>query len=108
MSGWKADDGKVRLDLIPPEAIFALGEILSFGARKYEARNWEKGLSWGRVFAACMRHLWCWCGKTPTAKSFLFTDVDEETQRSHLWHALCCVVFLLVYEERGIGEDDRG
>lgn len=106
--GRKDDREKTRLDLIPPEAMFALGDILTFGARKYEDRNWEKGMKWGRVFGAAMRHLWSWWGGCgPTAKNFAFGETDEETKRSHLWHALCCVVFLVTYEERGIGEDDR-
>lgn len=108
MAGIKHDGEKVRLDLIPPEAIYALGTILTFGARKYADRNWEEGMDWGRVFGALMRHLWSWWGgRGPTAKSFLFDSSDEETKHSHLWHALCCVVFLVAYEERGVGTDDR-
>lgn len=106
--GVKADEGKVRMDLIPPEALFALASVLTVGAIKYTDRNWEKGMQWGRVFAAMMRHMWCWWGgKGPTNKSFLFGDLDDETNYSHLWHALCCLVFLLTYEARGVGTDDR-
>lgn len=108
MEGVKNDSGKCRLDLIPPEAIFALGEILTFGATKYADRNWEKGMSWGRVFGALMRHSWAWWGgQGPTTKSFLFGDLDAETGKSHLWHALCCIAFLVAYEERNLGTDDR-
>jgi hypothetical protein len=106
--GTKLDNGKVRLDLIPPEFIFAVGEILTFGADKYGVRNWEQGMKWGRVFGALMRHMWAWWGgKGPTSKSFIFGDLDNETERSHLWHAACCIAFLVAYEERGVGEDDR-
>lgn len=106
--GFKQDENKVKLELIPPEAIFALGEILTFGNTKYPLRNWEYGMSWGRCFGAAMRHLWAWWGgQQPTSQSFLFKDIDDETKKSHLWHALCCVVFLVVYEERQIGQDDR-
>lgn len=106
--GTKLDTGKARMDLIPPEVPFALAEVLGFGAFKYADRNWEKGMKWGRVFAALMRHLWAWWGgQGPTAKNFVFGDLDEETKFSHLWHALCCVSFLVAYEQRGVGEDDR-
>jgi len=106
--GRKDDTDKPRMDLIPPEAMFALATILTFGAVKYADRNWEKGMSWGRIFGAAMRHAWAWWGgKGPTTKSFLFGDTDAETGHSHLWHLLCCVAFLIAYEERGIGEDDR-
>lgn len=107
--GYKADENKVRMDLIPPEVPHALAAVLTFGANKYTARNWEKGMWWGRPFAACMRHLWAWWGgKGPTTKSFLFGDLDAETGFSHLWHALCCLAFLTAYEERGMTQwDDR-
>ena len=35
VEGYKADEGKVRMDLIPPEAMFALAHVLTFGAKKY-------------------------------------------------------------------------
>jgi hypothetical protein len=65
-------------------------------------------MSWGRVFGALMRHLWAWWGgKGPTTKSFLLGELDEETGHSHLWHAACCLAFLMAYEERSVGTDDR-
>jgi hypothetical protein len=56
-----------------------------------------------------MRHMWCWWqGNLPTNTSFLFGDLDTETSRSHLWHAGCCITFLIAYEMRGMTEfDDR-
>lgn len=108
MEGKKFDEGKVRMDLIPPELLFAVGRTLTYGADKYGDRNWEKGMRWSRVFAAMMRHMWAWWGgKGPTTKSFLFGELDDETSYSHLWHASACISFLIAYEERGVGEDDR-
>lgn len=106
--GRKDDAGKVRMELIPPELLFAVAQILTFGANKYAARNWEQGMSWGRVFGALMRHMWCWWGgKGPTTENFLFGSTDGETGHSHLWHAACCIAFLIAFEERGAGTDDR-
>lgn len=109
MAEGRKDDGeKVRMDLIPPELLFAVGDILTFGAKKYADRNWENGMKWGRVYGALMRHMWMWWGgKGPTTKSFLLGELDAETGKSHLWHAGCCLAFLIAYEERGVGEDDR-
>lgn len=71
-------------------------------------RNWEKGMDWSRVFGALMRHMWAWWqGKGPTNENFVFGSLDEETKRSHLWHGGCCIVFLIAYEMRGVGTDDR-
>ena len=106
--GRKDDAGKLRIELFPPEALFAISDVLTAGARKYEDRNWEKGMRWSRPFGALMRHMWAWWGgKGPTSRNFLFGDTDDETGRSHLWHAGCCMVFLITYEERGVGGDDR-
>lgn len=111
--GVKYDGDKTRMDLLPGDALFAIADILTFGADKYEDRNWEKGMAWGRVFGAMQRHLWAWfqakvrLKPEKTSYNFLFGDLDIETGRSHLWHAGCCMVFLISYEMRGVGTDDR-
>lgn len=108
-SGTKDDAGKPRFDLLPPEFLFATAEILTFGAAKYADRNWEKGMRWGRPFGAMMRHMWAWWGgQTITKTNFLLGELDSETGKSHLWHAACCLCFLITFEERQIGTDDRG
>jgi hypothetical protein len=108
MEGRKNDADKVRMDLIAPELLFSVAQVLTYGAAKYAPRNWETGMAWGRVFGALMRHMWAWWGgKGPTTKSFLFGELDDETKFSHLWHAGCCLMFLIAYEERGHGIDDR-
>lgn len=94
----KHDTHKPRYDLIPPEALEAIAQVLTYGADKYEPRGWEKGARWGRYFAACMRHLWAW---------WRGEGDDPESGLPHLAHAACCVCFLLAYEMRGVGEDDR-
>ena len=98
--GKKFDQGKTRYELIPPEFIEGTADILTFGALKYEDRNWEKGMKWSRVFGALMRHLWAWWNP-------YVPDTDPETNKSHLWHAACCLAFLIAYEQRKIGINDR-
>lgn len=95
----KRDFLKLRYDLLPPEALQEVVEVLSFGAAKYGDRNWEKGLPYSRYFGAAMRHLWAW---------WRGEDLDPESGLSHLAHAGCCVLFLLTYELRGMKTlDDR-
>ena len=36
--------GKLRMDLTPPEWEVALADVMTQGAKKYEPRNWEKGM----------------------------------------------------------------
>lgn len=96
--GRKNDAGKVPHDLLPIELVDGVARVLMFGAEKYERRNWEKGMRWGRCYAAAQRHLLAW---------WAGADRDDETGLSHLAHAACCIAFLMAYEERGIGDDDR-
>lgn len=107
--GRKDDNDKIRLELIPPELPLAVGTVLTFGAKKYSDRNWEKGMKWSRVFGAAMRHLLAWWGgRGPTSVNFAFGDLDDETGFSHLWHAACCIAFLIAFEDRGMtAYDDR-
>ena len=61
-SGRKDDNGKNRLDLIPPEVILALGQVMTYGAGKYGANNWQ-GVETDRYYAALLlRRLWCFWG----------------------------------------------
>jgi len=96
--GVKHDIGKPRYELIAPEFLHGLAKILTFGAEKYDDRNWEKGMAWGRPFGALQRHLWAWWNGE---------EIDAETGKSHLHHAACCLMFLSAYEARNIGLDDR-
>ncbi len=95
---FKTDTGKLRMDLIPPEAIFAAAEAYTFGLVKYPERNWEPGMKWGRYFGALMRHMWAW---------WWGEKADPESGLSHLSHALFCLMALVTYEARNVGEDDR-
>lgn len=98
VGGVKADAGKVRFDLLPPEPVRGVAEVLTFGARKYAERNWEKGMDWSRPFGALQRHLWAW---------WEGEDRDPETGYPHLWHAATNIFFLIAYQARGVGKDDR-
>lgn len=98
MEGRKDDQGKPRMELLPGDALNEIAKVLTFGAAKYEDRNWERGMKWGRPFGALMRHMWAW---------WQGEDKDPETGLSHLAHAACCILFLLSYELRKAGEDDR-
>ena len=96
--GVKFDSGKARYDLVPPEIEEAIAKVLTFGAAKYGDRNWELGMKWGRPYAALRRHMAAWWGGE---------DKDPETGMPHTWHAACCIAFLVAFEARGSGTDDR-
>lgn len=96
--GVKHDDGKLRWDLLPPDALDEVVRVYTLGALKYGDRNWEKGMRWGRIFAAIMRHLWAW---------WRGERFDPETGITHLAHAAWGCLTLIAYEKRGVGTDER-
>lgn len=92
------DEGKHRYDLVPWDAVDEIVRVLEFGGGKYPERNWESGGPWSKYLAPAFRHLRSWAmGETN----------DPESGLNHLAHAACCLLFLLAYAKRGIGDDDR-
>ena len=94
----KYDGEKVRLDLLPADPIIDIGKVLTYGAKKYSERNWERGLAWSRCYGAALRHLLAW-HKGETA--------DPETGLNHLAHAACEILFLLEFSRTHPELDDR-
>jgi hypothetical protein len=96
--GLKFDNDKVRLELLPFDALMEVGKVLTVGAKKYGSRNWEKGIDHSRLYGAAFRHL---------AASVQRQDIDDESGLDHLAHCACEVLFLLAYHLRKVGKDDR-
>lgn len=95
----KRDDSeKLRTELIPPSADIALARVLTFGARKYAPRNWEKGLAWSRVIGPLKRHL---------AAFEHGEDIDPESGLLHVEHLLCNAAFLVEFYQTHPELDDR-
>jgi hypothetical protein len=89
--GVKYDSGKTRWDLVPWEQFREVAEVLTLGAVKYAPDNWKQvEHPRERYFSAAMRHLVAW--QEGEAK-------DPETGKSHLAHAVCCLLFLAAREE---------
>ena len=92
MAGTKNDSGKLRMDLIPPEATIALAEVLTMGANKYDDHNWREGIKYSRIVAALKRHLTAWeAGEI----------YDSESKLNHIAHVLCNAAFLITFEFEG-------
>jgi hypothetical protein len=97
--GTKYDRDKTPLHLLPPDALWAIAEVLQFGAQKYDAWNWYKGIKISRLFGACLRHLWQW---------WRGEDRDPESGLSHVAHAGCMLLFMLQFiVERRVELIDR-
>ncbi len=86
-TGQKHDQGKARWDLLPYQATASVVDVLTIGAGKYGDNNWQQvPNSKARYFAAAMRHLVAY---------ITGNELDPETQKPHLAHAICCLLFLL-------------
>lgn len=94
----KADQGKIRMDLIPPEMLMAIGTVITYGANKYAERDWEDGMEWNRFYAAALRHMNAWQSGE---------EIDPESGYPHMWHATTSLIYILTYQLRGIGTDNR-
>lgn len=97
----KYDQDKPMVGLVSPYAILSLARILTHGAKKYETHNWTKADSALRIMNACLRHCMAWLAGE---------DKDSESGgESHLAHAMCCLMFLEDFYQRGVmpNIDDR-
>lgn len=81
----KQDAGKVRMELLDPYAMSQLAAVLTFGAEKYEANGWRKGIEWTRTVGAMLRHLTAFMGGETH---------DPETGLPHTAHIMCNAMFL--------------
>lgn len=97
-AGVKHDAGKLRFDLLPVEPLRELARVYTIGATKYADNNWRKGLAWGRVFAAMMRHAWSWWGGERN---------DPVDGQHHLASVAWCALTLIEYERTHPELDDR-
>lgn len=89
----KADAGKPKLSLVPPEIIRDIARIREYGNNKYPEGgkdNW-KNVEPERYRDALFRHLLAYL-ENPES-------VDEESNLPHLWHLACNVAFLCELEK---------
>lgn len=93
-TGGLKDEKIQRFDLIPPRMLQQLATLYGVGAAKYDDRNWELGIEFGKLFAALNRHLWKWWGGE---------EFDEEMGVHHLinviWNATALFELLHTHPE---------
>ena len=83
--GIKHDQGKTRFSLLVPEFIKGMADVMTFGAEKYSAWNWEGIEDHSRVLDAHMRHMFAqWIGE----------DTDAQSGHDHLFHVACNAMML--------------
>jgi hypothetical protein len=89
LQGRKDDAGKLRFDLLPADALEEVARVYTIGAHKYDDRNWEKGIKYGRVFGALLRHVYSWWKGERYAK---------DDGQHHLASVVWCALALLHYD----------
>ena len=89
----KYDKGKIRMELLPPNALEEVAKVFTHGAEKYGDFNYLKGngLDLNRLYGACLRHLNSW------KKGELN---DKESNYSHISHAACGLMMILEIENK--------
>jgi hypothetical protein len=94
------DESPNNYALIPSSFFKELGQVLTFGAKKYAAFNWcaGSGLDSLRLYGATLRHLIAYHeGEI----------LDPESGLLHLSHVACELMFLLYFQVTGKGDDTR-
>jgi hypothetical protein len=97
-TGMRLNEGKLRYDLIHPEAEKGLVQVLTKGSIKYAPRNWENGMAWSKIISSLKRHL---------AAIESGEDFDIETGELHADHLQCNSHFLSAYYRIYPQGDDR-
>lgn len=97
-SGARYNGGKPDLSLIPMHTLEDEARVWMYGANKYAAWNWVKGMDWSIPFACAMRHL---------AKWQAGEELDEESGLPHLAHAMCNLRMLTLYTKSYPEGDNR-
>jgi hypothetical protein len=97
LGGRKDDADKTRWDLVPWGPMSEVAEVLTHGARRYGDDNWAMvDRPFDRYFAASMRHLVAW---QASREANMPPEPDPESGKSHLAHAICCLLFMLDFEQ---------
>jgi hypothetical protein len=97
-TGQKFDNGKARLSLLDRYWLESVAQVMSYGAKKYSAHNWRRGISYSRLIDAAQRHLLAFNDGH---------DIDQESGLPHLAHASCCLMFLAWMAKERPDMDDR-
>lgn len=88
--GVKYDNDKPQWSLLPFKALREVVDVLTYGAKKYAPDNWKKvPNAKQRYIDAGFRHFTAYAGGE---------KLDPETGKSHLAHAMCCLLYLLAFE----------
>jgi len=103
--GQRLNAGKNRIELLPEIWLWALADVMTQGSKKYDARNWEKGMDWSSMIGCIHRHM----AKFQSGQRYDGPEFDKEkgTTGCHelamvAWNALA----LMFYDIYVLGKND--
>jgi len=76
--------GKTQWGLVDFQSLKPMVDVLEFGANKYSAHNWKKGLDTTEICESMMRHLTALMDGE---------DIDPESGLPHMGHIQCNTMF---------------
>lgn len=97
-SGARYDAGKIPHELIPTHLLNSTAAVFGYGANKYAAWNWTKGMPWSKPIGCMKRHL---------AAIERGEDIDPESGLPHIGHLICNALMLEHYYSCYREGDDR-
>ena len=92
------NEGKMAWELVDFEALEPMVEVLMFGASKYSKDNWKKGQAITELLGSLFRHIIAFQKGE---------DLDEESGKSHIGHAMCNLMFIQYVLNNHKHFDDR-
>ena len=92
------NEGKMAWELVDFESLEPLVEVLMFGATKYSKDNWKKGQAITELLGSLLRHIIAFQKGE---------DLDEESGKSHIGHAMCNLMFIQYVLNNHKHFDDR-
>lgn len=96
--GLRYNNNKIKWSLVDFISLEPMTQVLDFGAQKYSAHNWKKGLPWMEICESLIRH---------TVAFMNGEDLDPESKLSHVGHMQCNTMFLSYMVKNRPDLDDR-
>src|SRR3990167_10208167 len=84
MKAKRFNQGKPKWSLVHFKSLEPMIQVLEFGAVKYSADNWKKGLDSKEILESMQRHL----GALMDGQ-----DTDPESKLHHIGHIMCNAMF---------------
>ncbi len=119
MSARRYNNGKLRMELIPPRALRELAKVFTIGAEKYTlfdddgnvvddgADNWKNGFQWRKVLGSVYRHLNKFAAGEDFDHDYPEELIDKYGPTYHLANAMWGLSVLLEFYKIHPEMDDR-